>query len=428
MTIRNFQDGFRNVIGICTTMMLSAVLLLCGCYQHHPLHRDTPGDTGQTESDTGAENSDGDSDSDSGGDSDSDSGGDSDSDSDEDSDSDSGGDSDSDSGGDGNSNEMDSDVMAEAFQDWVRVPAGTFWMGTPDGACPEEYPGGSNCVAEPGRDADENLHFVELTNSYLIMATEVTQALFVDVVGWNPSYFSDCGHECPVNDIRWNDAVVFANAYSERLGLPACYHLADMECQSGTHVTKPSDCMNRSAGGVFEMTASLNNIDSIYECEGVRLPTEAEWEYAARANSYTAFHPSANSDGEITQPIGQNESLDAIGWYEFNSAMDGVKTPHPVATLAPNAFGIYDMSGNTYEWVWDWHSSTYPRSGINEPLVNPEGPQTGTYRVLRGGAMDHPAFHARSGHRGIGWARDRSSHRGFRLAITVDDDASAVLE
>lgn len=104
------------------------------------------------------------------------------------------------------------DIGAE----WTTVPAGSFWMGTPDGRCAADYtgPGGASCPSELGRDSNENLHYVTLTRAFELMRTEVTQGQFSALMGYNPSYFAGCGGTCPTETVSWYDAVAFANEMS----------------------------------------------------------------------------------------------------------------------------------------------------------------------------------------------------------------------
>ena len=227
---------------------------------------------------------------------------------------------------------------------FVRIPAGTFTMGSP--------------TDEPGRDSDETQHQVTLTQDFYMMTTEVTQTQWEAVMGSNPSYYDSCGGDCPVETVSWND--------------------------------------------IQDFIAALNAMDGrIY-----RLPTEAEWEYAARAGTTTAFY-----NGRITEtgctPLDPN--LDAIGWYCGNAD----STTHPVAQKQPNAWGLYDMSGNVYEWCQDWHGP-YPTGAV----MNPTGPADGSYRVLRGGGWRDFARNCRSADRNRFNPSDRHFNHGFRLAVS----------
>jgi formylglycine-generating enzyme required for sulfatase activity/serine/threonine protein kinase len=256
---------------------------------------------------------------------------------------------------------------------YVRVEPGTFLMGSPDN--------------EPGRDGDETQHRVTLTRAFLIKATEVTQGEWEAVMGWNPSHFKECGASCPVEQMIWYEAIAYANAVSLKEGLERCY-------RDGS---KEYDAASASGSATPEWAAGLS-------CEGYRLPTEAEWEYAARAGTTTAFYT-----GAITQPDGEDPNLDKAGWYHKNA---GGKT-QPVKGKASNAWGLYDMHGNVWEWVWDWKGD-YGSGEQKDPL----GPATGSNRVLRGGSWINYAGVCRSALRAPG-PDNRFSGLGLRLSRSI---------
>ena len=210
---------------------------------------------------------------------------------------------------------------------------------------------------EPGHDEDpllyETQHEVTLTESFYMMTTEVTQAQWEDVMGSNPSSFSACPN-CPVESVSWDDAQAYVVE------------------------------MNKMGEGTYN------------------LPTEAQWEYATRAWSTTAFY-----NGHITEPREYDPNLDVIGWYDINSD----EKTHPVAQKAPNAWGLYDMSGNVWEWCQDWFGD-YPSGSVTDPT----GPQTGAYRVIRGGSWDNLARRCRSANRNRLKPGNRGDSLGFRLA------------
>ena len=296
---------------------------------------------------------------------------------------------------------------------FAQIPAGSFWMGSPAGTCPEGYSG--TCTSEPGRDSDEALTYVTLTGSFELMRTEVTQGDFAALMeGWNPSSFSSCGDNCPVERVSWYDAVAYANALSADQGLTPCYTLTNISCEDATNVgSDAAGCMNTTQGGINAATVALNGVTSVYDCTGYRLPTEAEWEYAIRAGSTTAFYPSEGNDGSITSTNGNDPNLDLIGWYYDHPSYSG--QTHPVGGLAANAWGLYDMSGNVWEWAWDWYA-TYPAGTVASPLEDPEGPASVSGRVARGGFWDASASGCRSAHRNPGAPDGRFVSFGFRLS------------
>jgi len=225
---------------------------------------------------------------------------------------------------------------------FILLPTGTFMMGSPSD--------------EPSRNKhNENQHQVILTQPFYMQLTEVTQAQWEAVMGSNPSYFSGCP-TCPVEHVTWYDVQTFIRY------------------------------MNARGEGTYN------------------LPTEAQWEYAARAGSTTAFY-----NGGFTPDVsGYDPNLDVIGWYRYNS---GYET-HPVAQKTPNVWGLYDMSGNVWEWCRDWYSDSYYDLGT---MIDPTGPSSGLYRVVRGGSLGEFPSCCRSAYRN-GFIPDvENGGTGFRL-------------
>jgi formylglycine-generating enzyme required for sulfatase activity len=311
---------------------------------------------------------------------------------------------------------------------WITIPTGSFWMGSPDGSCPSDYPGGSGCNPEGGRASDEDLHYVQLTHSFELMSTEVTQGQFESVMGRNPSYFGpngpggNCGSNCPVDYVSWYDALAYANELSLQAGLTPCYRLSNI--QTGPY-------------GIDSATVELNGVNSVYDCTGYRLPTESEWEYAARAGTLTALY-NGNLTYNDRSPLDPN--LDAIAWYGGNSDapystsscsgwFPGATTcgTQPVGGKQPNAWGLYDMSGNLWEWVWDWYSPTFPNGNTSSPLIDPEGPAQGSMKVTRSCSWDEPALYCRSATR-WGEIPPSTHHRffGIRLARTISSQTNGI--
>lgn len=256
-------------------------------------------------------------------------------------------------------------VAKEPFEtvqyDTVVVPAGSFRMGCARGA-------GSCWRYEKPR------HLVSIGHQLEVMKTEVTQELYVSVTGTEPWLLKEndnctrlgkaaVGASHPAHCISWTDAVVFANSLSVSEGLKACYRVKD--------------------GKVFWSDPT---------CEGWRLPTEAEWEYAARGNT--------------KNPFSGGRDANQLAWYFDNSSGKS----NPVAQLLPNSFGLYDMSGNVFEWSWDWFDSY-----VNLSVSDPKGPSVGSFRVRRGGSWYDAAHACRISDR-YGSSPDyRSDHVGFRL-------------
>jgi formylglycine-generating enzyme required for sulfatase activity len=209
----------------------------------------------------------------------------------------------------------------------VVIPAGSFEMGSND-------------------EFDEKpLHRVSL-KSFALGRTEVTQAQWKAVMGANPSSFTKCGDNCPVDNVSWDDAQIFVQKLSTKTG------------------------------------------------KKYRLPTEAEWEYACRA-------------GERMEYCG-SDKVDSVSWYDEKK---GFKTTYPVATKQANAFGLYDMSGNVWEWVEDGYHESY----VGAPADGSEWKGYGATRVLRGGSWLNLAERSRAAHREWYDPSNRDSNYGFRV-------------
>jgi formylglycine-generating enzyme required for sulfatase activity/serine/threonine protein kinase len=213
------------------------------------------------------------------------------------------------------------------------ISTGKFMMGSPD--------------IEKDCGPDERRHEVTVSNPFYMGIYEVTQEQYEKVMGQNPSYFIEIRN--PVDSVSWDDAQKF--------------------CQ--------------------QLSASARRL--------VRLPTEAEWEYACRAGTTTRFH-TGNDDS----------SLDPIGWWKGNSQS---KT-HPVGGKGPNDWGLYDMHGNVWEWCGDWYSE-YPKTAV----ADGQGPATGLSRVVRGGSCYVTTGSCRSANRDSEPPGSRYSDLGFRVVV-----------
>ncbi|MDR0380257.1 MAG: formylglycine-generating enzyme family protein [Candidatus Accumulibacter sp.] len=221
--------------------------------------------------------------------------------------------------------------------EFVLIPAGSFMMG-------------SDKKSDPDSSDDETPHRVRISKPFYLGRYEVTQAQWEDVMGSNPSKFR--GGSNPVERVSWNDVQAFIQRLNQREG--------------HNHY---------------------------------RLPTEAEWEYAARAGTTTRY-----SFGDDVN------SLDRHAWYEDNSD----DRPHPVGQKEPNPWGLYDMHGNVWEWVQDWYGRKYyAQSSANDP----RGLSRGASRVLRGGCWSRDAKYLRSAYRGSLSPDFRGGSGGFRLVF-----------
>jgi formylglycine-generating enzyme required for sulfatase activity len=261
-------------------------------------------------------------------------------------------------------------AVGEAFFEMVVVPPRSFVMGSPED--------------EDDRESDEAQHEVTLTRAYAIATTAVTHALYESVTGTNPSAFTkgpDAARR-PVEHVSWFDAVRFCNALSERAKLRPAYVIGAGE--------EPS-------------------VEIIPGAEGFRLPTEVEWECAAR------------SGGDAYVYAGSDD-VDAVAWHSdavYDADDVRIHPPtctaaQPVATRAPTRWGLYDVSGNVWEWCQDW-SDRYPTAGVTDP----DGPADGFNRVHRGGSWYNDAHSARVASRGRNDPGSREASIGFRLARTI---------
>lgn len=248
------------------------------------------------------------------------------------------------------------------------IPAGTFSMGC--------TPGDPYCQNE-----ESPVRSVALS-SFRIGEAEVTQGQWQAVMGGaNPSNFSGCS-QCPVEQVSWYDAVVFCNRLSEMEGLTPVYY---------------SDAGFTQIYGKNNGSWSLPNGGSVHwnpNAAGYRLPTEAEWEYAARGGSLTNIYSGSNN-------------IDEVAWYDGNNSPFGTKT---VKGKRSNAYGLYDMSGNVWEWCWDWYDN-YPA----DTQTDPAGPSTGEGRVFRGGYFSNATWNCRVSVRAGITPLYRNIYLGFRV-------------
>jgi formylglycine-generating enzyme required for sulfatase activity len=228
----------------------------------------------------------------------------------------------------------------------VFVEGGTFQMGSTN-----------------GYDDEKPVHTVTVKSFYM-GKYEVTQKEWVAIMGSNPSNFK--GDNLPVEQVSWNDAIEYCNRLSQKEGLTPAYR-----------------------GSVDSMVCNFN-------ASGYRLPTEAEWEYAAKGG---------NKD-YITYEYSGGNGVDGVAWYGGNSG----SSTHPVGTKQPNSLGLYDMSGNVWEWCWDWYGSY---SGGSQ--TDPRGASSGSYRVFRGGGWHSVAAFVRSAFRSYYTPSSRYFSLGFRL-------------
>jgi formylglycine-generating enzyme required for sulfatase activity len=240
----------------------------------------------------------------------------------------------------------ENEVKITENSQFVFVEGGTFQMGS-----------------TKGNDNEKPVHTVTVS-SFNISKYQVTQKEWQEVMGNNPSKFK--GENLPVESVSWYEAVDYCNKRSLKEGLTSAYRGSD------------------------------NSITCDWNANGYRLPTEAEWEFAAKGGT---------KDYLTTEYSGSN-NVDAVAWYVVNSG----KSAQPVGMKKANILGIHDMSGNVWEWCWDRYGNY-----LSESQTDPRGPISGTSRVARGGSWYHTYKFARSAYRTSRSPSDRTYDYGFRL-------------
>jgi formylglycine-generating enzyme required for sulfatase activity len=249
------------------------------------------------------------------------------------------------------------DTSNSLGMEFVLIPAGMFMMG-----CAE---GDTECQPD-----ERPPHPVQISEAFYLGRFEVTQGQWVKVMGENPSQTQGNGH--PVENVSWDDAQEF-----------------------------------------------IRRLNALEGTDKYRLPTEAEWEYAARAGTATKF------------PFSEAEAPD-YAWYWDNAAYG----THPVGAKQPNPWGLHDMAGNVWEWVQDWYGEGFYAASLadapgllklknKDPFAtqkarDPAGPAGGASRVLRGGSWGNGSRYLRPGHRNAYAPDTRRPNIGFRLAVTPD--------
>lgn len=239
----------------------------------------------------------------------------------------------------------------------VHIPAGRFVMGSP--------------ASEPGRYEREPLYPVDLTRAFYMAATPITQGQYAEIIGNNPSWFGE-GTEAasrPVETVNWFAATHFCNELSKAEGLTPVYDI------------------------------SPKRLVVNFEANGYRLPTESEWEYAARAGQQVRFTTGASE-----------QHLAAEAWLLVNAG----NTTHPVGQKSANAWGLHDMLGNVREWCHGWFGNLPALEG-SARAQNPEGAPFGRGRTVRGGCYMNDVNQVRVAYRNGRNPEEADSTTGFRV-------------
>lgn len=257
------------------------------------------------------------------------------------------------------------DVGRNNIDEFILVKGGSFIMGDTFG---------------DGQKEEKPAHEVTL-DSYYISKYEVTQKEYEELMGNNPS-FADKGGNYPVNEVTWYDAIMYANKLSEKLGLTPYYSITDVE-----------EYKNRISGARI----------SIVGGNGYRLPTEAEWEYAARGGRKSKGFKYSGSN-----------NIDEVAWY----SSDNNVIIRQVGEKKPNELGIYDMNGNVSEWCWDWYGD-YTSESQKNPINKSKGTYANnSYKVFRGGSGHDEPTETTVIYRRATFAHNFHAPLGFRLVRT----------
>lgn len=251
--------------------------------------------------------------------------------------------------------------MPKTGKDYVTIAPGSFDIG----------------AREVDADKDDSRELfdskVTLTRAFQMKTTEVTQGEYLFITGRvTTSYDKKCGLDCPANALSWNDAVQYLNMLSKKEGLEPCYAIKN----------------------------GLATWAKGYDCTGYRLPTEAEWEYAARGGNEEPRY------GEVGE----------IAWYYENSN----SSVHPVGKKKKNAFGLSDMLGNVWEWAWDAMDYKPYTEDMRDPIIGGLSQESeGQDRVTRGGSFSDSARDVRASYRFQYLANGGGANQGFRPVRTV---------
>ena len=278
----------------------------------------------------------------------------------------------------------------------VWIEGGSFRMGSP-----ENEPGRWDGWSENENPRTANGGVVTISGFYM-GKFPVTQAQYEEVMGSNPSHFQSAENSgsLPVETVRWFEAIVFCNKLSMLEDLTPAYVIDGK--------TDPSQWGAVPTSTSHENYELWNTVQVVSGSTGYRLPTEAQWEYAARAGTTTAFNWGTNTINE-TQANYRASHVDA------NNLTAGTNrnTTTVQGTFTPNAWWLYDMHGNVFEWCWDWYTGSYDNAGGSNDPMGPDSSEH--YRVIRAGSWLSQSGPLRSAFRGSARPTRQFDYLGFRV-------------
>ena len=264
---------------------------------------------------------------------------------------------------------------------FVLIPAGSFQMGSTE-----------------GYNENKPVHEVIITKPFYMGKFEITQAEYAKYCSYtgssSPSSSYGDGDNYPAYFVSWYDALVYCNKRSIAEGLTPCYSINDS--------TNPEEWGELPTAWDDPLRDTWDAVECDWNANGYRLPTEAEWEYAARAGDNTVDSLTYSGTSDVNK-------LGDYAWYKDNSN----STTHEVGTKLQNAFGLYDMSGNVHEWCWNWFTSEYDEN--TEGGNNPTGASSGSFRVGRGGCWNFNSDYCVVSCRSDNYSGGRFINLGFRV-------------